>query len=137
MNIYRHHCKIRVRYSETDQMSYVYYGNYAAYFEVARVESMRDLGISYKSLEDAGILMPVNKYSIEFIKPCIYDEEITIQTEIHEVPAARIKFQYCTFKENGEIANKAFTELYFLDKLQSRPVRAPIELVNLLKSRIF
>lgn len=118
-------------------MSYVYYGNYAAYFEVARVESMRNLGISYKALEDSGIFMPVSKYSIEFIKPCIYDEEITIQTEIHEIPAARIRFQYSTFKEDGEIANRAETELYFFNKHSSRPVRAPEKLVNLLKNRIF
>ena len=137
MNFFSHECKIRVRYSETDQMSYVYYCNYAAYFEVARVESMRDLGVSYKSLEDSGILMPVSKYSIDFIRPCLYDEEITIQTEIHEIPAARIRFQYSTFKENGELANRASTELYFFNKLTSRHVRAPEKLVNLLKSRIF
>ncbi|MEX1187932.1 MAG: acyl-CoA thioesterase [Bacteroidia bacterium] len=137
MNFFFHECKLRVRYSETDQMKYVYYGNYAGYFEVARVEAMRNFGFNYKELEDSGIFMPVSKYQIDFIKPCLYDEELTIRTEIHEIPAARIRFQYSTLKENGELANRAFTELFFFDKETSRPVRAPEKLVNLLKSKIF
>lgn len=137
MNFFSHEIKLRVRYSETDQMSFVYYGNYASYFEVARVESMRDLGVSYNELEQSGILMPVSKYSIDFIKPCYYDELITIVTEIREIPKARISFHYSTLNEKGEVANRAFTELFFLDKSSLRPRRAPDHLVNLLKDRIF
>lgn len=137
MNFFSHDIKLRVRYSETDQMSFVYYGNYAAYFEVARVEAMRALGISYNELEQAGILMPVSKYSIEFIKPCYYDELITVVTEIKEIPKARISFHYSTFNEKGDKANQAFTELFFLDKVSLKPRRAPDNLVKLLKTKIF
>lgn len=137
MNFFSHQTKIRVRYSETDQMSFVYYGNYASYFEVARVESMRALGLSYNELEKSGILMPVSKYSIDFIKPCYYDELLTIVTEIREIPKARIRFHYSTLNENGEVVNTAFTELFFLDKSLLRPRRAPSNLVNLLKDSIF
>jgi acyl-CoA thioester hydrolase len=83
--------KIRVRYAETDRMGYVYYGNYATYFEVARVEALRRLGVSYRQLEDSGILLPVLNYSVKFLKPVYYDEEIKIITAIPELPGARIQ----------------------------------------------
>lgn len=133
MNSYKHHSSIRVRYSETDQMGYVYYGQYASYFEVARVECMRSLGLSYKSLEDQGILMPVSHFSIDYIKPCLYDDELTIETEIKEIPQARIRFYYKTFNSGGELMNEAVTELYFLDKSKMRPIRAVESLVSALK----
>ena len=68
--------KVRVRYAETDQMGYVYYGNYATYFEVARVDCMKSLGISYKELEDAGVMMPVLHYATKYYKPAFYDDEL-------------------------------------------------------------
>ena len=96
MSIFQHEHQIRVRYGETDQMGYVYYGNYASYFEVARVEALRSLGISYRSLEEQGVMMPVKLYSIDFKLPCKYDELLTIRTEIREMPEARIRFYYFT-----------------------------------------
>ena len=123
--MYRSKVNIRVRYGETDRMGYVYYGNYAEYFEVARVEAMRELGISYKELEDSGILLPVYSYSIVFLKPAYYDDELTIKTTINKLPLARIKFYYETFNQTGEVINKANTSLVFIDKATGKPCRAP------------
>ena len=78
--MFTHKTKLRVRYAETDQMGYVYYGNYATYFEVARVEAMKSLGISYKELEEAGVMMPVLHYATKFYKPALYDDELIIKT---------------------------------------------------------
>ena len=99
--------RIRTRYSETDQMGYVYYGNYALYFEVARVEAMRDLGMSYRELEQRGIMLPVVSFNIEYLKPALYDENLNIITKIIELPSVRIKFDYETYNESGELLNNA------------------------------
>ena len=88
--MYTTEIKIRVRYGETDRMGYAYYGNYAEYFEVARVEALRNLGFSYRKLEDEGIMLPVLLYSVKFMKPAYYDDELTIKVSIKELPAARI-----------------------------------------------
>ena len=78
-----HETKVRVRYGETDQMGYCYYGNYAQYFEVGRVEALRSLGCSYKALEDQGIMLPVSEYNVKYKRPAYYDDELTIQTKNH------------------------------------------------------
>jgi acyl-CoA thioester hydrolase len=136
MQYFQHEHPIRVRYGETDQMGYVYYGNYATYFEVARVEALRSLGISYRSLEEQGIMMPVKSYRIDFKLPCKYDEMLTIRTEIREIPETRIRFHYFTFNECGELVNEAFTELYFMDGLKKRPVRVPEFIKAVLSSHL-
>jgi acyl-CoA thioester hydrolase len=132
MRSYKYIQEIRVRYSETDQMGYVYYGVYASYFEVTRVEAMRNLGVSYKELELSGIMMPVSEYSIKYKRPCKYDELLRIEVVIKEMPAARIRFYYSTFNEQNELANEAYTELFFMDAHKQRPVRAPEMLTNAL-----
>ncbi len=91
--------KVRVRYAETDRMGYCYYGNFAAYFEVARVEALRELGITYKQLEDEGVILPVLDYQVRYFKPAYYDEMLTIKTVIEQVKGARIYFTYSTFNE--------------------------------------
>ncbi|MDP4586583.1 MAG: acyl-CoA thioesterase, partial [Flavobacteriales bacterium] len=78
--MYTNKIEIRVRYSETDRMGYVYYGHYAQYFEVARVEALRNLGISYRSMEEDGIMLPVASYSIKYLKPAVYDDLLTVET---------------------------------------------------------
>ncbi len=115
---------IRVRYAETDRMGYVYYGNYAEYFEVARVETLRNLGVTYRQLEDDGVLLPVSEYSIRYFKPAYYDEELRIETLIPTMPTAKIRFEYSTFR-NDILLNSAVTELVFVDKLSGRPMRCP------------
>ena len=114
-------------------MGFVYYGHYATYFEVARVEALRSIGCPYKSLEDAGVLMPVTEYSIRYLKPGKYDDLLKIITTIEEFPMSRIRFHYKTFNEAGEQLNHAFTELVFLSAEQMRPGRVPEFIRNALQ----
>ncbi len=123
--MYQSEIQVRVRYSETDQMGYVYYGNYASYFEVARVETLRNLGFSYKAIEESGIILPVLSYSIKYIKPGYYDDLLTIKTMIKEIPMARIRFDYETYNEKDELINIADTTLVFINKSANKPCAAP------------
>ena len=116
---------LRVRYAETDRMGYAYYGNYAAWFEVARVEALRTLGLNYKELEDDGILLPVIDYHTRYIKPAYYDDEVTIKTVIPTLPGPRIEFHYEVYNQHGDLLNKAETQLVFLSSESNRPVRPP------------
>jgi acyl-CoA thioester hydrolase len=116
---------VRVRYAETDKMGYVYYGNYATYYEVGRVEAMRQLGISYKTMEDSGIMLPVLSFSIKYFKPAYYDELLTIRTIIPEVPQTRINFNYEIHNEKLELLNKGETTLAFVNMASKRPCAAP------------
>ena len=125
--------QIRVRYAETDQMGYVYYGNYAMYFEVARVESLRAAGFSYKQMEDDGVIMPVLELHTQFVKPGKYDELLTIRTTIPEMPGIRIKFEYEVVNETGETITKGWTSLTFLKKDSHKPCRPPKYLLDLLQ----
>lgn len=123
--------KIRVRYSETDRMGYVYYGNYAAYLEVARVEALRTLGISYRELEDKGILLPVSDFQIRYLKPAYYDELLTIKTVIPSAPTVRLLFNYEVFNEKDQLIAVASTTLVFVSALNGKPVPPPAEVVKL------
>ena len=125
--------KVRVRYSETDRMGYVYYGNYATYFEVARVEALRELGITYKEMEDDGILLSVYKYEVKFHKPLFYDDELTIKTFIYSMPEARIIFNYEITNQKRELVNTAQTTLVFIDRKTSKPCYAPQHVIDALK----
>ena len=120
----QHSIQLRVRYSETDQMPYVYYGNYASYFEVARVESFRHIGFSYKEMEEAGILMPVLEYKTKYIKPAKYDDLLTIKVFIKEKPGIKIKFEYEVFNEAEILLNVAETTLVFINRM-GKPVLPP------------
>jgi len=106
-------------------MGFVYYGNYATYFEVARVELLRGLGISYKELEDSGISLPVLDYKIKYIKPAFYDDLLTVKTAIAEMPSARIHFSYETLNSEGVLLNKAETTLVFVNIATMKPIHAP------------
>lgn len=134
--MYRNEIQIRVRYAETDRMGYVYYGHYAAYFEVARVEMLRSLGFNYKKLEDEGVILPVLDFSIKYIRPAYYDDLLTIKTVLPELPASRIRFQYETFNEKKELLNKAETTLVFVNKNTGRPTSVPDDLMEEMK-RVF
>ena len=125
--------KLRVRYAETDRMGYAYYGNYATYFEVARVEALRALGISYKELEDDGVLLPVTEFNIKYKRPAFYDDELTIKVTIQQMPKIRFVFNYETYNSNGELLNTAFTELVFVNKETGRPMLIPNALILLLE----
>lgn len=118
-------CNIRVRYGETDQMGYVYYGNYAEYYEVARVEMLRSLGTSYKYMEDNGVMMPVLDLYCKYIKPGRYDENLCITVSIKEKPGIRIKFNYEIHNEQDELINLGETTLVFVDMKSKRPCSPP------------
>lgn len=126
--------KLRVRYAETDRMGYCYYGNFAAFFEVARVEALRELGVTYKDLEDTGVILPVLEYQIKYFKPALYDEMLRIETVIEEVKGARIYFSYQTFNEGNEVLNSATTTLVFVDAESKRPMNPPEDLQQLINS---
>lgn len=131
--MYKHEIKIRVRYADTDQMGYVYYGNYATYYEVARVESLRALGLTYKKLEDDGVMLPVLENTSKFIAPGRYDELLTVKASIREMPEVRITFHYEIYNEGDELINEGRTLLVFVKKDSGRPCRMPEEMGQLLK----
>ena len=124
---------LRVRYAETDRMGYVYYGNYAGYYEVGRVESLRALGMSYREMEDSGIMLPVLNYSIKYYKPSFYDDLLTIETIIPEIPNTRIKFLYKMFNTQGVLLNEGETTLVFVNIKSGRPTQAPSDFIEKLK----
>ena len=124
--------KVRVRYAETDQMGYCYYGNYAQYYEVARVEALRSLGISYKNLEAQGYLLPVSDFSIKYILPAFYDEELSVKCSIYELTNFKIKFKYEIHNTNSDLLNFGSTTLVFVDKETKKPVNCPDFLNNKL-----
>ena len=125
---------IRVRYGETDQMGYVYYGNYALYYEVGRVELLRKLGISYKDLEQQGIGLPVLSLDIKYIKPARYDDLLTIKTSVLELPASRITFYYECKNQTGMLLNTGKVSLVFTDIKTGKPIRCPQDLETLFKT---
>lgn len=122
--------KIRVRYSETDRMGFVYYGNYAQYIEVGRVEALRKVGISYKELEDDGYLLPVRDFAIRYFKAALYDDELIIETTIDAMPDNRIHFTY-EIKRNDDLLVKASTTLVFIDK-KGKPCKPPSYFIELM-----
>ena len=131
MFIYEH--KLRVLYGDTDQMGYVYYGNYGYYYEQARAEAIRSLGISYKQLEDLGTMMPITRMNIKYIQPAFYDELLTIKTFVPHLPNRIIVFNYEVFNSKGVLINKGETHLAFIDALTKKMKSAPDLLIEKLK----
>jgi acyl-CoA thioester hydrolase len=131
--MYQSTTSLRVRYGETDQMGYVYYGYYAMYYEVARVESLRQLGLTYKEIEAAGVIMPVLENRSRYLAPGRYDELLTIVTTIREKPGVRIKFEYEVFNEQNQLINKGETLLAFVDRATNRPCRPPEAISKVLE----
>lgn len=121
---------IRVRYGETDQMGYVYYGNYAQFFEVGRVEWLRSLGTDYKSLEDSGIMLPVTHLNVNYLKPAKYDDLLTIKTILNKKPLVKIDFDFEITNEKKELLTTGFTRLVFMDMTKNKPVKAPQHLLD-------
>jgi acyl-CoA thioester hydrolase len=120
-----HDTKVRVRYGETDQMGYVYYGDYAEYFEVGRVEALRSLGFPYRRLEEEGVMLPVHSLQVTYHRPARYDDLLTIRTIIDALPSVRIVFRYEVRNESDELLCEAVTTLVFVDRGTMRPCRAP------------
>jgi len=130
---FKNQTKVRVRYGETDQMGYCYYGNYAQYFEVGRVEAMRSLGMSYRAMEEQGVMLPVSNFNVNYFAPAKYDDELTITTTISLLKGARLFFDYTIHNENGDLVSDAQTTLVFVNKETMRPIKAPDSFLELIK----
>ncbi len=124
--------KLRVRYGETDQMGYCYYGNYAQYFEVGRVEALRSVGMSYRNLEENGIMLPVSEFHVHYLSPAKYDDELSISTKIASVTGPRILFEYEIRNQDNKLISTASTTLVFVKKETMRPTAPPSEFIDLL-----
>jgi acyl-CoA thioester hydrolase len=121
---------LRVRYAETDRMGYVYYGNYAAYFESARVEALRSLGLSYRVMEDSGIALPVLEYKIKYYKPAYFDDLLTINLNVNRIPSGtRLYFSYSTYNEKNICINEGETSHVFVNIKTGRPCPVPDEVL--------
>lgn len=116
---------IRVRYGETDQMGVVHHGNYALYLEMGRTEWLRKKGISYKKMEDDGVMLPVISMSLNFKKSALYDEVIKVKTTLLKLPSVKIEFDYEVFNESGDILVTANTVLAFINMKTKRPMKCP------------
>ncbi|MFA5297058.1 MAG: thioesterase family protein [Lutibacter sp.] len=117
--------QFRVRYGETDQMGFVYHGNYAQYFEMGRTEWLRKLGITYKKMEETGIMLPMINLNVNYIKPAKYDDLLTLKTTLIKMPSAKIEFSYEIYNEENELLTTANTTLVFVNMETNRPTRVP------------
>jgi acyl-CoA thioester hydrolase len=131
--MYSSETTVRVRYGETDQMGFVYYGTYAMYYEVGRVESLRQLGLTYKELEDGGVMMPVLENISRYLSPALYDDELRIVTTIKEKPSVRIAFHYAIYNGSGKLIHEGETLLAFVNKHTGKPCRPPEHFQKILK----
>ncbi|GJM31285.1 MAG: thioesterase [Saprospiraceae bacterium] len=124
----------RVRYGETDQMGYLYYGNYAQYYEIGRVEMLRSLGLTYKAIEEElGIFMPVLSLQMRYVRPARYDDLLNIRTKLKKLPDNYIVFHVEIYNENGKLVNGGSVRLCFLDAKTNKTIKAPKHLMDKLK----
>ncbi|MDT0644494.1 thioesterase family protein [Zunongwangia sp. F363] len=120
-----HTSHVKVRYAETDQMGVVHHGNYAQYLEIARIDWLETLGISYKKMEGNGIMLPVYELNCKFLVPATFDENLKIETRLKEKPGVKISFDYSIFNEQEKLITTASTVLVFMDAKTKKPVRCP------------
>lgn len=116
---------LRVRYAETDQMGVVYHGNYAQYFEMGRVEWLRNKGISYKSMEEKGIMLPVVSLTMNYKRPARYDDELTVRTIFKNQESVKIEFDYEIYNQSNELLTIGSSVLVFVDVKTGRPTLPP------------
>ncbi|MSQ38017.1 MAG: acyl-CoA thioesterase [Chitinophagaceae bacterium] len=133
--MYEFNTQVRVRYAEADPMNVVYYGNYAQYFEVGRVESLRNLGISYKGIEDMGIKLPVVELNIKYLRPAKYDDLLTIKSQIKELPTEhKIIFDQEIYNEEGKLLTIGKVKLYFMDSKLGKRASMPASMLEKLST---
>ncbi len=126
--------KVRVRYGETDQMGVVYHGNYPQFLEIGRVEWLRQFGVSYRDMEESGVMLPVISLTISYKKSARYDDLLTIKTTLKKIPSIKIEFDYEIFAENGDVIAEANTVLAFMDMKKNRPVKCPDYILEKLEA---
>ncbi len=129
-----HQTYVKVRYAETDQMGVVHHANYAVYLELARIEWLNGLGISYKNMEENGIMLPVYDMKFSFLKPAYFDDNLCVETELRKKPEASIIFDDKILNQDGVLLTKAETTLVFVDMKTNRPTRCPEYILDKLKS---
>lgn len=129
-----HELKVRVRYAETDQMGVVYHGNYAQYFEMGRVEWLRNLGFSYKWMEETGIMLPVVSLTMNYLKPARYDDELTVKTLFKSQTSVKIEFDYEIYNLNNELLTTGSSILVFVDMKTGRTISPPDYVTEILKN---
>lgn len=127
-----HSTFVKVRYAETDQMGVVYHGNYAQYLELGRIDWLNQLGISYKWMEDNGVILPVYNLSITYKKSATFDDQLRIVTELRQTPSVRIIFDYKIYNQRDDLLTVASTELIFINKDSNRPIKCPSYILELL-----
>jgi len=128
-----HQIQVRVRYSETDQMSVVYHGNYVPYFEMGRVEWLRNKGISYKALEENGIALPIVSMTINYKKPARYDDLLTVTTKFKSQTTVKVEFDCEIRSESEELLTTAHFLLVFVDINSGKPIVPPDYILDVLK----
>ncbi len=128
-----HELEVRVRYAETDQMGVVYHGNYAQYFEMGRVEWLRNLGLSYAFMEKNGVMLPVVSLTINYKRPARYDDLLRVRTIFKKQESVRIEFDYEIYNEKGELLTTGNSVLVFVDMKTGRPVSPPDYVTEKLK----
>ena len=131
--MFEHQIKFRVLYSDTDKMGYMYYGQYAKYLEMGRVEAMRSLGLSYRSMEDSGVMLPVLDLKLKYLKPLYYDDEVILKTKVYDMPNTRIYFEYELENSKGVVTTLAETTLVFTD-LNGKPCTIPENFKSKIKT---
>lgn len=132
--MYTSETQIRVRYAETDQMNVVYYGNYAQYFEVGRVEAIRQLGLSYKDIEASGVIMPVVEFTAKYLRPARYDDLLTVRTILKEWPVDhKVVFHQEVYNQEGKLLTTGKVSLYFLKRETMERTPMPADLAVRLR----
>ena len=132
-----HIINVRIRYAETDQMGVVYHGNYAQFLEMGRVEWLRNLGVSYKSMEETGVMLPVVSLQIFYKKSATYDQVLEVKTTLAKMPSVRIAFDYEITDEQREIVATAHTVLAFINMKTGRPMKCPDYILDTLETIVF
>ena len=128
-----HQIEVRVRYSETDQMGVVYHGNYIPYFEIGRVEWLRDKGISYKSLEESGIALPIVSMTINYKKPARYDDLLTVKTKFKKYSTVKIEFDCEIWSAQNELLTTAAFILVFVDLKTGKSIHPPQHILDIME----
>lgn len=123
---------VRVRYAETDQMGVVYHGNYAPYFEMGRVEWLRDLGLSYKVMEEQGVMLPVVSLTMNYKRPARYDDNLKVRTIFKSLNGVKIEFDYEIYNEKEELLTTGYSMLVFVDMKTGKPTLPPQYVLEIL-----
>ncbi len=131
--MFTHEVQIRVCYADTDQMGYVYYGNYAWFYEIGRVEALRSIGFNYRELEASGIMMPVYENTSRYLQPARYDDLLTVRVMLKTLPSVRMVFEYEIYNQTSTLLHTGITTLVFLNRDTNKPCRAPRELLERLQ----